>query len=454
MDRDELMDAVRILRDGGRSPQEIARALGVRPAEVAGLARAIAPERDRAQPQEPVRCWVSPGWRNGLRVDRHPEWSDGGRAPKGGAGVAQVVIARPSRGRLAVCGYRYLVDTWCLGVKNAIGPRRMSERELAAFRDVFFKPWHSTGVPSPLELGRHLLLGAADYARAWLAPQTDFNRTRDALGPWQGPSAIQFGRQGKPCYVQGPYDDRDHVLRTLELSAGQATSTSQPQLTSATSSPMSRRPGPDTVSPVVCALGRRRALPPTTPSLASYGRARRATDRGLCSAGFVRQSRTPVASTRVVTSDVETLAWPDGSGRGTSLSFSSLGNGGAGAGHGIGAGSRDGAVRVGEGPAPVEAGGGSGPCCVGMGVKAVCAPGFRACGLLRRCPVRVSVAPSSSYVGSRSVVSDSRSSGSSVAFHQLRENRLSFQAMIASASPTRIRCIAMPNCGRLRLRPE
>jgi hypothetical protein len=50
------------------------------------------------------------------------------------------------RGRLVVCGY--LVDTWCLGVKNAIGPRRMSERELEAFRDVFFKPWHSTGVPA------------------------------------------------------------------------------------------------------------------------------------------------------------------------------------------------------------------------------------------------------------------------------------------------------------------
>ncbi len=109
------------------------------------MVRAIAAERDREHPQVPVRCWVSSGWPNGLRVDRHPDWSDGGRAPKGRAGVAQVVIARPSRrGRLAVCGY--LVDTWCLGVKNAIGPRRMSEREPAAFGDVFFKPWHSTGV--------------------------------------------------------------------------------------------------------------------------------------------------------------------------------------------------------------------------------------------------------------------------------------------------------------------
>jgi hypothetical protein len=78
------------------------------------------------------------------------------------------------------------------------------------------------------------------------APHTDLNRTRDALGPWQGPSAIQFGRQGKPCYVQGAYDDRDYVPRTLELSAGRGNfHLTVSQLRSATSSPMSRRPGPD-----------------------------------------------------------------------------------------------------------------------------------------------------------------------------------------------------------------
>jgi len=34
---------------------------------------------------------------------------------------------------------------------------------------------------------------------------------------------------------------------------------------------------------------------------------------------------------------------------------------------------------------------------------------------------------------------------------QAREKRLTFQTMITSASPARIRCLATPNCGRFRL---
>jgi hypothetical protein len=40
------------------------------------------------------------------------------------------------------------------------------------------------------------------------------------LGCWSGPSAISFGCNGKPTYISGPYDDTDHVLRTLERAVG------------------------------------------------------------------------------------------------------------------------------------------------------------------------------------------------------------------------------------------
>jgi hypothetical protein len=45
-------------------------------------------------------------------------------------------------------------------------------------------------------------------------------RTTDQLGSWAGPSAIRFGRDGKPFFVQGPHDDADAVLQTLERSVG------------------------------------------------------------------------------------------------------------------------------------------------------------------------------------------------------------------------------------------
>ena len=35
-----------------------------------------------------------------------------------------------------------------------------------------------------------------------------------------GPSTITFGKDGKPLYISGPYDDPRPVIRTLERTAG------------------------------------------------------------------------------------------------------------------------------------------------------------------------------------------------------------------------------------------
>ncbi len=52
--------------------------LDVRPAVVAPLVRLIAAERTAVETErELVGCWVSLGWRAGLTVSGHREWSDG-----------------------------------------------------------------------------------------------------------------------------------------------------------------------------------------------------------------------------------------------------------------------------------------------------------------------------------------------------------------------------------------
>lgn len=134
-----------------------------------------------------------------------------------------VAVARRGRPlRVSVCGY--LVDVYCLGVKNALGPETMNERDLHGFRDRFFSAFEATGqpVPAPLQLARHLVWGAVDYARGLgFEPHPDFAAAAGHLGqPWQDTSAITFGRDGVPFYVSGPHDNPNAVLRTLTGAVG------------------------------------------------------------------------------------------------------------------------------------------------------------------------------------------------------------------------------------------
>jgi hypothetical protein len=76
-------------------------------------------------------------------------------------------------------------------------------------------------VAAPLELARHLVLGAIDYARSLgFGPRPDFAPARPKLGDWEGPSALTFGKDGKPYYISGPHDDASRVIATLERTVG------------------------------------------------------------------------------------------------------------------------------------------------------------------------------------------------------------------------------------------
>lgn len=220
----DLSARVRELRTAGHSPKQIARALGLRPAVVAPLVRRLAAEDAAAAPEPAVvGCWVSPGWSTNLTVDGHDDWSDVEALESGPEGVACVAVARRHRPhRVSVCGY--LVDTFCLGVKNALGPEVMNERDLRAFLRGYFSPFAEVGSPieAPLELVRHLVWGAVDHSRGLgFEPAADFEPAAGHLGEWRETSAITFGRDGMPYYVSGPYDDPSKVLRTLRRTVGE-----------------------------------------------------------------------------------------------------------------------------------------------------------------------------------------------------------------------------------------
>ncbi|HEX4817235.1 MAG TPA: helix-turn-helix domain-containing protein [Nonomuraea sp.] len=213
MDKAELKDRVRELRAQGSSPKEIARALKVPPSAVAPLVREIAAETVEPAEPEVVGSWINVGWSAGLGLDPALGWVD--EAPESGVdGMVCVLVARRHGwDRLSVSGY--LVDVYCLGVKNAIGPDVMDDRELRRFREYFFGEY-SGWQEAPFELARHLVLGAVDYARTLgFEPHDDFAPAADSLGKWEGGSAITFGRDGRPFYLEGPQDDAARVLRIL-----------------------------------------------------------------------------------------------------------------------------------------------------------------------------------------------------------------------------------------------
>lgn len=213
---DELLQEVRRRRAKGASPKDIARALRVPPAKVAPLVRLIAAQNAESTPRPDVaECWISPGWHDGLTFAPHPDWPVDPHPTDGAGGLATVMVVRPEqRSRSRVCVY--LVDTFFLGVKNVIGPETVSNARLTKLRNSVFAGYDGLAVSAPLELAQHVVFGAVEYARGLgFQPHPDFAAAADHLGAWSGPCPIEFGCNGSPLYIQGPYDDVGAIASTL-----------------------------------------------------------------------------------------------------------------------------------------------------------------------------------------------------------------------------------------------
>jgi hypothetical protein len=218
---DERVERVRVLRERGRTPKQIARVLGIGPAEAGRLVRAAAIVSQAEAPEPAVAgCWISPAWSTGLSIGDHSGWPLHEDAAAGADGLVAVLVAREHRhGKVSVCCY--LADVYCLGVKNALGPEIMDDLGLRGFVRDFFSGYHGDPLEAPIELAREVVLGSVVYARGLgFDPHPDFAAAEGHLGSWAGPGAITFGKDGKPLYISGPYDDPGPVIRTLERTVG------------------------------------------------------------------------------------------------------------------------------------------------------------------------------------------------------------------------------------------
>jgi len=169
---------------------------------------------------EVAGCWVSPGWSRELLVVPREGWDDIDLGPDGPAGITLVLVARAARhDRVTACGF--LLDTFCLGVKNVIGPHEMRRRDLSIFARQYFMAFPAPPLSAPIELAQHLVLGSAAFAAdLGFSAHPGFEAARGHLGALDGPSAITFSREGRPLYVPGPFDDPAAVMETLLATVG------------------------------------------------------------------------------------------------------------------------------------------------------------------------------------------------------------------------------------------
>ena len=151
-------------------------------------------------------CWVIEDWED--------------------AGITPVIVARQQEPEKVLFA-SYLVDLYCLGVKDALAKTDISLR--AFQRDL---PELCNGEPEPcsVELAHEIIYGAIDYAaRYGFQPHPDFkaqlcDQVLDPRDTHPRKNNVKFGKDGKPLYVSGPFDDERRirsVISTLMRTAGE-----------------------------------------------------------------------------------------------------------------------------------------------------------------------------------------------------------------------------------------
>lgn len=220
----EQAQEVARLRERDVSPKQIARKLGLRPAEVneqiRKQAKQLAIARGATDTLAPLEaCWINT---NAYECLLNPEANLSKEERENlDSGLAIVMVVRqPKYNQYDVCNY--LVDYWCLGIKDAMGPQKMKERTYQAFLDKTYEAFEGDYHPITLEQAQTIIYSALDYAETLgFKPHRDFETAQAHLGDRLSKQTIECGRNGQPCYFSGPYDNADHIMETLLNSVGE-----------------------------------------------------------------------------------------------------------------------------------------------------------------------------------------------------------------------------------------
>ncbi|NEO28654.1 MAG: DNA-binding response regulator [Kamptonema sp. SIO4C4] len=115
----------------------------------------------------------------------------------------------------------YLIDYLCLGVKDTMGPQELYHEKLDFVIKNSYQAFSDGYVNITLEEAQAIVLGSVNYAaKLGFKPHENFENTYQYLGRWEQQLHLEFGLQGKPFYINGPYDNFRQIIKTLEKNVG------------------------------------------------------------------------------------------------------------------------------------------------------------------------------------------------------------------------------------------
>ncbi len=139
------------------------------------------------------------------------------------SGLSQILVARKKQNGNIIVG-AYIVDTFCLGLKNTLFYHNMTEYEYEQHKKRVAKATELDWVKISPNTCFNIIYGAVEYAEdLGFAPHKDFSITEYILDDVETLEFedIEFGRDGKPRYISGPYDNVSKVVAKLKKAVGE-----------------------------------------------------------------------------------------------------------------------------------------------------------------------------------------------------------------------------------------
>ena len=158
----------------------------------------------RARKLPIAECWISSDWKN--------------------AGICSIVVARQHATGNLTFGI-YLVDIFCLGLKNSNPVFNKPEYEYEDLLDKIFSTHMYGKTQIDYVLAHNIIYGAVAYAedlgfkpeKDWIFSQMILEEDTEDIELIE----VEFGKNGKPYFINGPYDNVQKVVNTLKKSVGE-----------------------------------------------------------------------------------------------------------------------------------------------------------------------------------------------------------------------------------------